>query len=87
MAIVCASARTCRSDPTLFARAVTALERCSAAIGVAGGVAPEHHVRVARCGRAACDEPAARRVFCYGVTRVRTFRFAVKECGPMSANH
>ena len=62
MAIVCAVGENLRADPTLFARAVTALERDSAAAGLAGGVAAEHHVRAARRGRRRGDEAAARRV-------------------------
>ena len=34
----------------------------SAAAGVAGGLAPEHHFRAARCGRASCDDASARDV-------------------------
>jgi aspartate kinase len=48
MAIVCIVGENLRSDPSLFARAVTALEgvplRC-----VPGGVTQEHNVRHARC--------------------------------------
>ena len=74
MAIICAVGEDLRDDPTLFGRAVSALDSDSAADGVAGGVAAEHHVRAARRRRAAGDDAAARRrssVSCRGPAMTR----------------
>ena len=47
MAIICAVGEDIHDDPKAFGRALAALDCDSAADGVAGGLAPEHHVRAA----------------------------------------
>ena len=78
MAIVCAVGENLRADPApVRAAPSTALERHSAAAGVAGRLAPEHHVRAARRGRARGDGAAARAVLRgRGARRARGARHA-----------
>ena len=63
MAIVCIVGENLRSDPDALRACRHVAQGRAAPPGVAGGVAPQHHVRAARCGRAGGDESLARRVF------------------------
>jgi hypothetical protein len=56
MAIVCIVGENLRSDPTLFGRGGDLARQDSASTRLAGGFAPEHHVRAARRGRDCGDE-------------------------------
>ena len=62
MAIICAVGENvhARSDGVRPSRCRRSID--SAADGVAGGIAPEHHVRLEGCRRAAGDDAAARGV-------------------------